>query len=506
MNWWKRVIAAMVCVMSAAITGFGQPDREAVLRQAASPIRIAVAPPQASGLAPLRLYWSDAYKDNFVAATAESDGEARRDGYDVCCVEAQVFANPQQGTVPLKLYRHPKIRDTYTTATAEGERAALAAGYVFVRNEGYIYPTAQPGTVPLKLFYSLPRYDNFSLATAENERSARGWGYTEVRVEGYVFPPTGAPPVPVTPVTPPVNPPISQGVTNNLALNKPASQSSQSQWSTGPGDAQGAVDGKKDGRWGFHTNIERNPWWQVDLLAPSAIREIRVFNRMDITERARTLQILASNTGTDWTPVYAHNGTPFGGADGKPLIVSLNNVVARYVRLQLTEENFFHLDEVEIYGQSGPPTASANSFTGNLALNKPATQSSQSQWSTGPADAQGAVDGKKNGAWGFHTAVEANPWWQVDLLAVSTIREVRVFNRMDLPERAATLQVLVSSNGTDWTRVYSHNRTPFGGNDGRPLVVSLNGTPGRYVRLQLGETNYFHLDEVEIYGTGVASR
>ncbi|MGD0900694.1 MAG: hypothetical protein ABR915_22915, partial [Thermoguttaceae bacterium] len=30
-------------------------------------------------------------------------------------------------------------------------------------------------------------------------------------------------------------------------------------------DAAGAVDGVKDGKWGFHTSAEPSPWWQVDL-------------------------------------------------------------------------------------------------------------------------------------------------------------------------------------------------------------------------------------------------
>ncbi|NOS69161.1 MAG: hypothetical protein HOP33_04445, partial [Verrucomicrobia bacterium] len=30
-------------------------------------------------------------------------------------------------------------------------------------------------------------------------------------------------------------------------------------------------------------------------------------------------------------------------------------------------------------------------------------------------DAAGGCDGVTNGKWGFHTGLEANPWWQVDL-------------------------------------------------------------------------------------------
>ena len=47
---------------------------------------------------------------------------------------------------------------------------------------------------------------------------------------------------------------------------------------------------------------------------------------------------------------------------------------ARFVRLQIPSAQpiFFHLDEVEVYGPEAP----------NLALHRPADQSSLSQWST----------------------------------------------------------------------------------------------------------------------------
>jgi hypothetical protein len=134
-----------------------------------------------------------------------------------------------------------------------------------------------------------------------------------------------------------------------------------------------------------------------------------------------------------------------------------------------------------------------------MAKGRPANQSSKSEWST-PSDAQGAVDGVKNGSFGFHTASEPNPWWQVDLGAAKPITEVRVFNRLDSnPERTRTLQVFVSKDGKNWTRLFANDGKVFGGADGHPLKIMFKGTTARFVRLQLAETTYFHLDEVEIY-------
>ncbi|KAF0097796.1 MAG: FkbM family methyltransferase, partial [bacterium] len=139
----------------------------------------------------------------------------------------------------------------------------------------------------------------------------------------------------------------------NLARGKPASQSSTSEWSRRD-DAQGAVDGVINGSYAFHTSNQANPWWQVDLGGQASIDEVRIFNRLDCCgERARTLQVMLSDDARQWRTVYRHGGGLFGGKDGKPLKVTLSGASARYVRLQLNEANWFHLDEVEVYGRMG---------------------------------------------------------------------------------------------------------------------------------------------------------
>ena len=45
-------------------------------------------------------------------------------------------------------------------------------------------------------------------------------------------------------------------------------------------DAAGAVDGVKNGQWGFHTQHEPNPWWQVDLQAPVQLDRVVLWNRL----------------------------------------------------------------------------------------------------------------------------------------------------------------------------------------------------------------------------------
>ncbi len=142
---------------------------------------------------------------------------------------------------------------------------------------------------------------------------------------------------------------LVEAVGENVALGRPASQSSRSRWSK-PDDPQGGNNGKKTGSYGFHTNTEVNPWWQVDLEQTRHVREIRVFNRIDMcTERVRTLAVMVSEDGETWQTLHTQEGSKFGGIDGRPLIVPVDWVPARYVRVGLNEKQALHLDEIEVY-------------------------------------------------------------------------------------------------------------------------------------------------------------
>ena len=134
----------------------------------------------------------------------------------------------------------------------------------------------------------------------------------------------------------------------NLARDQPTTQSSRSPWSTAS-ESRGAVDGVKNGSFGFHTNEEQSPWWQVDLGEVQALTEALIFNRQDCcSERARTLQVLLSDDGVKWKIAFQNDGSLSGGSEN-PLSVNLQGNSARYVRLQLTERTWLHLDEVEVY-------------------------------------------------------------------------------------------------------------------------------------------------------------
>jgi hypothetical protein len=155
-----------------------------------------------------------------------------------------------------------------------------------------------------------------------------------------------------------------------------------------------------------------------------------------------------------------------------------------------------------------PPLPPADTTAGqvNLALGMPASQSSTY---TGTGIDQGAaagVDGimapAADAYFMFHTDIEPDPWWQVDLGNVHTLTRIVLFNRTlpadpsgVAPKRANTIQVLISPNGTAWRMVHDQ-----GGRDWVRLDIGVAGEQARFVKVQLAEENYLHLYEVQVFG------
>ncbi len=147
---------------------------------------------------------------------------------------------------------------------------------------------------------------------------------------------------------------------------------------------------------------------------------------------------------------------------------------------------------------------------GNLALDKPATQSSVSKWSRPPAhhtldpaaiDARGGNCGILTGGHGFHTDGQDHPWWEVDLEQVQEIGEVRLYNGSTVPGRARHLSVHVSVDGVNWTPVYRKtDGRVFCGNDAPQVCRLPKPVRARHVRVVLDATGPLHLGEIAVYG------
>jgi len=142
-------------------------------------------------------------------------------------------------------------------------------------------------------------------------------------------------------------------------------------------DAVGGCDGVKDGKnvgyYGFHTNQQDKPWWQVDLGTQHKLARTVIYNGSTPADakRALGLCVLVSKDAKQWTEVYRHDRSMFCGPQ-QPLTVPLDGIETRHLRVQLPYVEYLHLDEIEVY---------AVQSNRNLALHRPATQSSVSQWS-----------------------------------------------------------------------------------------------------------------------------
>lgn len=128
----------------------------------------------------------------------------------------------------------------------------------------------------------------------------------------------------------------------------------------------------------------------------------------------------------------------------------------------------------------------------NLALGKPATQSSTG-WDS-PASL--AVDGNTNGDWWAgsvsHTEENYQAWWQVDLGTAAQISRVDVWLMTVCCSSHGDFDIKVSADGNNWTSFYvagpvDQVSVPFSGH-------------ARYVRVQLRGLGYLALAEVQAFG------
>jgi cytochrome c peroxidase len=147
----------------------------------------------------------------------------------------------------------------------------------------------------------------------------------------------------------------------------------------------------------------------------------------------------------------------------------------------------------------------------NLAKGKPASQSS-TEWG---AAASRAVDGNTDGVLAnqsvSHTALQAQPYWQVDLGASAQLSSVRIWNRTDCcMDRLGNFHVFLSNQPITGTTV-AQARAQAGvidlhypGIAGASVSIPA-ATAARYVRVQLEGTSYFHVAEVEVLGKVISN-
>jgi len=155
---------------------------------------------------------------------------------------------------------------------------------------------------------------------------------------------------------------LAQGT--NIALNKPSSMScrqSPSAWGPELGN-DGNTNGFFDAGSVFHTCIQTNNWWQVELSGASetcGIDSVIVWNRDSSMERINggVVELWDQSPETPGSNKLATSA---------PLVTALSQTVTfggmagvRYVRVVQPTNVWMHLAEIQVFGSCGPSSAGA---------------------------------------------------------------------------------------------------------------------------------------------------
>jgi F5/8 type C domain/Ricin-type beta-trefoil lectin domain/Putative Ig domain len=183
---------------------------------------------------------------------------------------------------------------------------------------------------------------------------------------------------------------------------------------------------------------------------------------------AASLQIHASDSTSGQTLTYSATGLPAGlSINSSTGLVSGTPTAAGNSTVTVTAKDGTGATGSVSFGWT--VSAAGGCGTANLALNKTATASSQENASFPP---QAAVDGNAGTRWS--SAFSDPQWLEVDLGATHSICQAVLTWETAY---ATAFQLQTSTDGTNWTTVYS---TTAGTGGTQTLTVS--GT-GRYVRM-----------------------
>jgi predicted SAM-dependent methyltransferase len=250
---------------------------------------------------------------------------------------------------------------------------------------------------------------------------------------------------------------------------------------------------------------ERYRTWSVTSFAPEAPKVtnafflnnfVRACGHTFIYDR-ETLELALKLSGFE--PVIA---CELNKSD-HPLLCGLANV-------RKIPSGFLDLESMTLEGTKARSLALPAPKGPNLALSKRATQSSLSPWSleaTPEAEAARVVSGHLTGSYNCHTGLDSPPWWRVDLEESQQIGEVRIHNRVSpdaaILARGSRLAIQVSDDDRSWRTVF-RKETPTllrGPTRNSPFIWAPEEPVfGRYLRIQLLDTQYLHLEQVEICG------
>jgi F5/8 type C domain len=245
---------------------------------------------------------------------------------------------------------------------------------------------------------------------------------------------------------------------NSVALSPKTVTASASQVSNVPANTH---DGNPNTRWSAEGDGQ---WIVYDLGSQMTVSQVAIAWYQG-NQRQSSFAIEVSSNGTNWTEVYS------GESSGKTVELepySFTAVAARYVRIVgygNTANQWNSITEVEIYSCGLPES--------EVALPPKKVTASASQAPNIPANTH---DGNPDTRW---SAEGDGQWIMYDLGSQMTVSQVAIAWHQGNP-RKSFFATEVSSNGTNWTEVYS------GESSGKTLDLEpycFAAVAARYVRI-----------------------
>src|SRR6266702_1898705 len=275
----------------------------------------------------------------------------------------------------------------------------------------------------------------------------------------------------------------------NLALGKTMTASSTNS-TFAPGNAN---DTNQSSYWESTNNVFPQ-WLQVDLGSSTVVNQIILKLPTGWGARTETLSVQGSTDGTNFSTLVASAGYSFDG-NANAVTISFGQATDRFVRVNVTANRGWpaaQVSELEVFAPTAP-TASAN-----LALNQPATASSNTQ----NLVASNANDGNQATYWESNN--NAFPqWWQVDLGAsVSINKLVMMLPTTNWGARTQTLSVQGSTDNSNFTTLVASATYSFDGVS-NTVTINLSATTTRFVRLNFTANSVQpggQLSELQVFG------
>jgi O-glycosyl hydrolase len=261
--------------------------------------------------------------------------------------------------------------------------------------------------------------------------------------------------------------------------------------STWPADAVGHVlDGDIDTRYASGTGQYDGMSLQVDMGQPQAFNRVVLDAGSSFNDTTRSADIYVSSDGQAWTKVTSVL------ASGQPVqLASFPEQTARYIKVVNTRSagNWWSIAEFGVYHNTEPdpePDPNAPLPTDGWV----ATASDESPW---PNDALGhMIDGDVGSRYTSGTGQYDGMWVQVDMGAEKTFNKVELDPGSSTDDYARSADVLVSSNGSDWTKVAS-----ISGAGNPTQVAAFPAQTARFLKVvQTGSAgNWWSIAELSVY-------